>query len=190
MNGSPAVSTLQPTSTAPVFWLADSVACGLVRLSVNRQTAADVVDWNLRAASEDDRDFLYRLHVRTMREVIDATWGWNEEWQRADFAKRFGENEYFVIEARGTALGALCLERRTDAIYILELQLLPQYQGSGIGTDVIQGVIRDATRENLAVALSVVPANHRAKRLYERLGFEVTGVEPPFIRMARAKPSV
>lgn len=110
--------------------------------------------------------------------------------KRADFAKRFGENEYFVIEARGTALGALCLERRTDAIYILELQLLPQYQGSGIGTDVIQGVIRDATRENLAVALSVVPANHRAKRLYERLGFEVTGVEPPFIRMARAKPSV
>lgn len=30
-----------------------------------------------------------------------------------------------------------------------------------------------------------IPANPRAKRLYERLGFEVTAVEDPFIHMRR-----
>lgn len=148
------------------------------------------MNWQRRRASEEDRDFLYRLHVTTMREVIEATWGWDEEWQRSDFAKRFGESQYFVIEADGAAIGALCLERRPDAIYILELQLLPEYQRIGIGTGVIRGVIRDAALQHLPVALSVVQANQRAKRLYERLGFEVTSVEPPFIRMARVdKPA-
>ena len=35
----------------------------------------------------------------------------------------------------------------------------------------------------LAIALSVVTANPRARSLYERLGFTVTQVEPPFTRM-------
>jgi ribosomal protein S18 acetylase RimI-like enzyme len=147
------------------------------------------VNWQLRRASDDDRDYLYRLHVLTMRDVIEATWGWNEEWQRGDFAKRFAESQYFVIEADGTSIGTLCVERRPGAIYILELQLLPEYQGAGIGTEVIHGVIRDAALEGLPVALSVADANQRARRLYERLGFEVTGIDPPFIRMARHSTS-
>jgi ribosomal protein S18 acetylase RimI-like enzyme len=38
------------------------------------------------------------------------------------------------------------------------------------------------------VELSVVPANYRAQRLYERLGFEVVAIESPFIRMRRGPP--
>jgi len=148
------------------------------------------MNWQLRPASEGDRHFLYHLHVTTMREVIEATWGWNEEWQRADFAKRFRESPYLVDEADDIAVGTLCIERRPDCFYILELQLLPEYQGVGIGTDVIRGVIRDAASEHLPVALSVVHANQRAKRLYERLGFEVTSVEPPFVRMSLPQKAV
>jgi ribosomal protein S18 acetylase RimI-like enzyme len=44
-------------------------------------------------------------------------------------------------------------------------------------------VIEQGALRTLPVTLSVVSANPRAKQLYERLGFEVTGEEPPFIRM-------
>ena len=64
-----------------------------------------------------------------------------------------------------------------------EIQCLPEFQGKGLGTAVLQHVIEQGARRALPVTLSVVPANPRARRLYERLGFEVTHVEPPFIRM-------
>ena len=46
-------------------------------------------------------------------------------------------------------------------------------------------VINESADRGLGVTLSVVPANPRAKRLYERLGFEVTTMENPFIHMRR-----
>lgn len=75
------------------------------------------------------------------------------------------------------------LETTPDSIYIHELQLLPSYQGGGLGTAVVRRVIAEGVERGVPVMLSVVPANHRAQRLYERLGFKVTGIEAPFIRM-------
>lgn len=118
-----------------------------------------------------------------MREVIEKTWGWDETWQRADFDRRFAEYIVWIIEAECRAAGSLWLEWRPDSLYIHELQVLPEFQGKSIGTAVIQNVIEQAASRGLPVTLSVVPANPRAKSLYERLGFEVTDVEPPFIRM-------
>jgi ribosomal protein S18 acetylase RimI-like enzyme len=118
-----------------------------------------------------------------MRPVIEATWGWNEQWQRQDFERRFGTYDVSVIELGGQACGALVLEWLSDSLYIHEVQLMPAYQGRGVGTIVVRLVIEKAAQHGLPVMLSVVPANPRARRLYERLGFEVTGVESPFIRM-------
>jgi ribosomal protein S18 acetylase RimI-like enzyme len=141
------------------------------------------VRFKLRPASEDDREFLYTLHCRTMRDVIEKTWGWDEAWQRRDFARRFREYLTSIIECDGRTAGGLLLEWKPDSLYIHEIQLLPEYQSKGIGTEVIGKVIEQAAARRLPVTLSVVPANPRAQLLYERLGFEVTATEPPFIRM-------
>src|SRR5687768_3874951 len=130
------------------------------------------MELSLRLASEQDREFLYALHCRTMREVIEKTWGWDDTWQRRDFDRRFREYVTSIIEFDGNAAGGLLLEWKPDSLYIHELQLLPEYQGQGIGTTVIGKVIEQAAARRLPVTLSVVPANPRAKRLYERLGFE------------------
>jgi ribosomal protein S18 acetylase RimI-like enzyme len=141
--------------------------------------------WQLRPASLSDRGFLYALHCVTMREVIEKTWGWDEEWQRADFARRMGSYVVWVIESEAADAGALCVEWLPSSLYIHELQILPEFQNRGIGTEVLGHAIAQASGRGLPVTLSVVAANPRAKHLYERLGFQVTAVEPPFIRMQR-----
>jgi ribosomal protein S18 acetylase RimI-like enzyme len=141
------------------------------------------VEFNLRPATEADREFLYELHCRTMRDVIEQTWDWEETSQRADFDRRFREYLVSVIESDRRPVGGLLLEWKPDSLYIHEVQLVPEYQGRGIGTAVIRYVIDQGASRRLPVTLSVVPANPRAQHLYERLGFEVTHVEPPFIRM-------
>jgi ribosomal protein S18 acetylase RimI-like enzyme len=141
------------------------------------------VDLNLRPATEGDREFLYALHCATMRDVIEQTWGWDDAWQRADFEKRFAAYTVSIIEAGSRSVGSLWLEQRPDSLYIHELQVAPPHQGRGIGTAVIEMVIEQGASRGLPITLSVVPANPRARDLYERLGFRVTCVEPPFIRM-------
>ena len=141
------------------------------------------MDLNLRPASERDREFLYALHCSTMRDVIEQTWGWDDAGQRADFQKRFDMHTVSIIEAESRSVGSLWLEQKPDSLYIHELQVAPPQQGRGIGTAVIEMVIEQGASRGLPIALSVVPANPRARDLYERLGFRVTCVEPPFIRM-------
>jgi ribosomal protein S18 acetylase RimI-like enzyme len=124
-----------------------------------------------------------------MREVIEQTWGWDEAWQRTDFERRLAAYIVSIIELEDRAAGSLWLEWKPDSLYIHEIQILPEFQGNGLGTAVVLGVVAQGARRSLPVTLSVVPANPRAKRLYERLGFEVTHVEPPFIRMRHQAPS-
>jgi ribosomal protein S18 acetylase RimI-like enzyme len=118
-----------------------------------------------------------------MRVVIEKTWGWDEAWQRRDFDRRFSEYLVSIIECEGRATGGLLLESKPDSIYIHELQVLPEYQNRGVGTAVVRQVIEQAASLGVAVTLSVVPANPRAKHLYEQLGFAVTEFEAPFFRM-------
>jgi len=119
----------------------------------------------------------------TMREVIEKTWGWDEAWQRTNFDRRVAEYRVWIIEEDGRRAGSPWLEWQPDSLYVHELQVLPECQNRGIGTAVIRNVIDQAAGRGLPVTLSVVPANARAQRLYARLGFEVTHVEPPFIHM-------
>ena len=39
----------------------------------------------LRPATPKDAEFLFKTLKVTMREYVDQTWGWDEEWQRAYF---------------------------------------------------------------------------------------------------------
>ncbi|HEU4342755.1 MAG TPA: GNAT family N-acetyltransferase [Candidatus Binatia bacterium] len=141
------------------------------------------MEYHLRPATGLDRDFLYRLHRVTMRDVIDKTWGWEEAWQRADFERRFRDYLAWVIYVEHWPVGTLCLEWRPDSLHVHEVQVLPEFQGRGIGTAVLWDTIEQGAARGFPVTLSVVAANPRAKQLYERLGFRVTGVEALFIHM-------
>jgi len=125
------------------------------------------MDFDLRPALDEDQEFLYELHCATMRSVVEQTWGWDEAWQRADFAKRFAKCDISIIEVETTPeagarlVGSLWLEQRPDSLYIHELQILPELQGRGVGTAVVENVIEQGASSELPVALSVVQANPR-----------------------------
>ena len=141
------------------------------------------MEYQLRFATESDRSFLYQLHCSTMRSHIEKTWGWDDAWQRRDFDRRFREQQVSVIEVDGRDAGGLWLELRADALHLADLQISADLQRQGIGTSVLRGVIAQAAGGGLPVSLAVLPSNEGAKRLYERLGFEVTTVEVPFVHM-------
>ena len=143
--------------------------------------------YRLRPAGDADKTFLYELHCLTMRRHIEVTWGWDDAWQQADFSHRFERYDVSVIENDGVAIGSLWLEELPTAMYIADIQLLPAWQRRGIGTAVLGDVIAQAVDTRRAVELVVLPSNHGARRLYERIGFQVTEVSAPFIYMRYAR---
>jgi ribosomal protein S18 acetylase RimI-like enzyme len=125
-----------------------------------------------------------------MRDMIERTWGWDDGWQRAEFQRRLDAYSVSIIEAESRPVGSLWLEHKPGALYVHDLQVAPAHQGRGIGTAVVGMVITLGAGRALPVDLSVLLANPRARALYERLGFRVTDVEPPFVRMRHdARPA-
>lgn len=65
------------------------------------------------------------------------------------------------------------------------IALLKEYWGLGIGTRLFQEMIRIA-EENpkiLQLELDFIEGNSRARALYEKMGFRITGVKPDAVRL-------
>lgn len=80
-----------------------------------------------------------------------------------------------IIETAGQAVGVVSVEEHPNHIFLAEIQLLPKYQGRGIGTKILQGVLQRSARLKKPLRLQVLHKNDGAKRLYEKLGFLVSG---------------
>lgn len=65
------------------------------------------------------------------------------------------------------------------------IALLRAYWGLGIGTRLMEELIRiaEANEHILQIELDFVEGNARARALYEKLGFRITGVRPNAIRL-------
>lgn len=139
----------------------------------------------VRPATHADADLLYRLHEATMWRYVEAVWGWEDAKQRAYFAAHFDPAWTFVVMAGGEDVGAITVDWRDDALFIGNIEVLPEWQGRGIGTAMLEEAISAAERRGLPVALRVLKINDAARRLYERLGFIVEGETATHHRMRR-----
>lgn len=130
----------------------------------------------LRPAGPADFDFLFRLHREAMRAYVEDTFGsWDEAWQLDYFRQHFDPAQLQVIQWNGTDVGLLHLQERTEELFIAGIEILPEYQRQGIGSRVIRRLLAEANRQGKPVALQVLRVNIRARSLYQRLGFGVTG---------------
>jgi GNAT superfamily N-acetyltransferase len=135
------------------------------------------VQIGFRQAQEQDADFLYALHVATMKEYVDQIWGWDDAFQEALFRKNADPGEIQIITLHGTDMGMISVEERKDDIFLRVLEIHPLHQRQGLGTSIIRGIIADAARQRKPVTLRVLKVNP-AKKLYERLGFRIIEETP------------
>ena len=77
-----------------------------------------------------------------------------------------------IVVAGAGDVGMVKAVREPREWQIVQIQLLPEYQGRGIGRQVIEDLQREARSSGVPLKLSVLKVNP-AKRLYERLGFVV-----------------
>jgi ribosomal protein S18 acetylase RimI-like enzyme len=129
-----------------------------------------------REAQPEDEDFLYELHKAAMQQYITAAWGsWDESDQREQFHQCYRPDEMQVIQLDGSDVGVIHLQERTEEIFMVGIEVLPEFQNKGIGSQIIRQVMQKARQSSKPVALQVLKVNLAARALYQRLGFGVTG---------------
>lgn len=126
----------------------------------------------LRPARPDDFEWFYALRRDGFRPYAEQIWGpWDDAKQRAAAERDLAE---LPIEIAGDRLAYQIVLRHADHWFLDEVVVAER--GRGLGTQLVTGVMTAARAAGLPLRLP-------AQRLYGRLGFRVTRIEHPRIKM-------
>ena len=160
-----------------------------------RIAAAAAFGISYRHETVDDLPFVATLYASTRATEIAAT-GWpaamqaafleqQHRAQHAHYRAVYPDGEFLLIEQDGAAVGRLYLAGQEAALLIVDIALLPAARGTGLGTAILSDLLAGETRP---VQLQVERTNP-ARRLYERLGFELVEEQEIRVRMVRHPPA-
>ena len=149
---------------------------------------------SLRTCRPGDQDFLFTLYASTRRHEI-APLGWPEAQQEAFLRMQFtaqqrsyelayAQSEHHIVELDGQPIGRLMVLREKDAVLLVDISLLAEHRGHGVGGELLRELIQQCVRAGSTLKLQVLKTNP-ALRLYQRLGFTRTGEDQMYIQMER-----
>lgn len=151
--------------------------------SADELTLADGRKVSLRPVSDGDEEFLLSVYASTReQELSQVIWGEGQKEaflrhqfgaQRSEYNARYPDAEYDVILLDGRPAGRLWIGRDEEQIRMLDIALLPEAQGQGVGTALVRRLAGEARATGKKLRHMVFVMNEGARRFYERQGFEV-----------------
>ncbi len=134
----------------------------------------------LRPASDGDLEFLYRVYSSSRADEM-AIVPWSDaqkgaflrsqfELQHRHYHQHYPDARYDLVCEGGRTIGRYYVEPMKREIRIMDIALLPERRGRGIGTHLVQDVLDEAEQSRRFVSLHVEESNP-AMRLYQRMGF-------------------
>jgi RimJ/RimL family protein N-acetyltransferase len=154
-----------------------------------RQIAPSV---RLRPVTADDFEFMAELYASTREEEMKLV-DWPDEQKRAflraqfeaqtaHYAQHYTQAERWIVERDGTRIGRLYLNYLPDDLRIVDIALVAETRGQGIGGAIVRKLLDGAKQSGRAVSIHVEMFNP-ARRLYERLGFRYVGEHGVYLLM-------
>jgi ribosomal protein S18 acetylase RimI-like enzyme len=151
----------------------------------------------LRPAGDADYDFMRLLyHAARAEEMQHFPFSDAEKKVFLDqqFAAQFEHYllhyptcERNIIESDGRPIGRIWIDEWRDQIRLVDIALMPEWRGSGIGSALLHDVLRRAAAAAKPVTIHV-EAYNPALRLYKRLGFEEAGTNGVYLLMRWTPP--
>jgi GNAT superfamily N-acetyltransferase len=140
-----------------------------------------VAGLSLRPVVDADRPFLEHLY-RLVRWDEFAPTGWPDATKTAflaqqfDFQHRHYEQahpgaEFHVIVHGAEPIGRIYVDRTGRDLELIEISLLPEWRGRGIGAALLEQLQREVEAGLRDCVSLQVTSENPARRLYQRMGF-------------------
>ena len=155
---------------------------------------------SLRPATAADEPLLFAVYAASRAAELEQV-SWTEEQrlafltqqhqaQSTSYRQRHPNGQFLVVQLLdGRGIGRLYRARLDDdEIRVLDIALLPEWCGRGIGSALLGEILAEADRDVAMVSLHVEVWNP-ALRLYGRLGFVDVGRNDVHVRMERVPAS-
>lgn len=145
--------------------------------------AASLAPLAMRMPGDADAALLARLYASTRMDLHSATAdpafvaslvAMQQRLQAADYRRRFPGADYLLLERAGAACGRIVLDTGPAALRLVDIALLPEARGQGLGRHIVRALQRCAADACLPLTLSVHHSNPGARRLYATLGLRRT----------------
>jgi ribosomal protein S18 acetylase RimI-like enzyme len=145
--------------------------------------AVNKVSVVLRPETAEDESFLYELYASTRAEEMALT-PWTEHEKQAflhqqcslqlqHYRRHYGDAAFDLILLNGQSIGRVYVHRSPSEMRLMDISLLPQHRGHGIGKHLTRQLMDECQTSNRKLTLHV-EHNNPAQHLYERLGFLTT----------------
>ncbi|MCL1526427.1 GNAT family N-acetyltransferase [Xanthomonas nasturtii] len=136
---------------------------------------------SLRPEQGDDLAWLRDLYASTRHdEMTQVPWPDTTkrafleqqfDLQRTHYRHHFADAAFLIVQVRELRTGRLYLHRTATQHTLVDISLLPDRRGKGIGSHLIAYAQASARAASCALCLHVLHANRAAQRLYVRHGF-------------------
>jgi ribosomal protein S18 acetylase RimI-like enzyme len=146
----------------------------------------------LRPATAADEPFLYEVYAST-REAELAPLAWDDATKEAFLRSQFTAQDYSyrrghpnasfdVVTIDGRPAGRLYVDRGADAIHVIEIALLPEHRGRGVGSELLRALLEEGLSTATPVTLNALRSS-AALSLYRRLGFEIVQEDDVYLKL-------
>jgi ribosomal protein S18 acetylase RimI-like enzyme len=153
----------------------------------------------LRPATDADLDFLHRLYATTREDELKQV-AWTDEQKAAFVSQQFHAQHQFwhenytdtswdLILLDGEPAGRLYVARWPDDIRVVDIALVPEHRGGGLGTRLLREILAEGDVSGRKVSIHVEIFNP-ARSLYERLGFAQAEEKGVYLLMERYPAAV
>jgi ribosomal protein S18 acetylase RimI-like enzyme len=134
----------------------------------------------LRPVEEKDGSFIEAVY-RSVREKELSLTNWTEQQKQAfvfiqlmaqlsEYKANYPGAAFQIIMDEKKPAGRFYLWENDSEIRLIDITLLPQFRSKGIGTNLLQDLIKRSNKVQKKISLHVEPSNP-ALLLYKRLGF-------------------
>ncbi len=128
------------------------------------------MDVTLTATTRDDAEQLAQMRIAAMCESLENIGRFDPERARRRFLDTFEPSITHFIDTDGERVGFVVVKQSTATIDLAHLYILPQHQGRGIGTTVLQTVFAQADAQSMIVTVGALK-DSASNRFYQRHGF-------------------
>jgi GNAT superfamily N-acetyltransferase len=137
----------------------------------------------MRVATCADHGWLRDLNRLAYEDVVRRQFGvWDDTAQRELFDSSLEHAAFRIVELVRQPIAAVWSEERDDHVWLHELQVLPEFQNQGIGSEILSVEVARAETLNKPVRLHVLTQS-RARDFYRKNGFVETGRDEVFVDM-------
>ena len=136
---------------------------------------------SFRRCTDADLNFLFRVFASTRQDITFSTIPEQQKQmlmqqqfqaQTLHYAKEFGSADFLIVMQGKAQIGRLTVNRSDDEIRVVDIAILPEWRGKGIGTKIISDLLNEGHVSDKPVRLHAEKAQ-RVVDFYKRLGFVV-----------------